>query len=106
MLKAVKKSKVVSYFCRMNIEQEIKLRMQLDKMHKWPDVYLYKFVLPKDQTKIDQLLSNFTEKADVSVRESAKGNYVSVTIKEVMFSTDAVVERYKSISAIEGLMSL
>jgi len=90
----------------MNVEQEIKLRIQLDKMHRWPDVYLYKFVLPKDQTKIDQLLSYFTEKADIAIRESAKGNYVSVSIKEVMFSTDAVVDRYKSIAFIEGLMSL
>ena len=90
----------------MNVEQELKLRMQLDTMHKWPDVYMFKFVLPKDEAKIAELLSKFTEKAEVLQRDSAKGNYVSVTIKEVMFSTDSVIDRYKSISNIEGLLSL
>lgn len=90
----------------MNVEQELKLRMQLDKMHNWPDVYMFKFVLPKDQAKIDELLSHFTEKADITQRESSTGKYISVTIKEVMLSTDAVVERYRSINNIEGLLSL
>ncbi len=90
----------------MNVEQELKLRMQLDQMHKWPDVFMFKFVLPKDDAKMAQLMANFTEKAEVITRDSAKGNYVSVTVKEVMFSTDAVIDRYKSITNIEGLMSL
>lgn len=95
-----------TYFCRMNVEQELKLRMQLDKMHSWPDVYMFKFVLPKDEQKVADLMSHFTNKAEVVTRDSAKGNYVSITIKEVMFSTDSVIERYKSIKSIEGLLSL
>ncbi|MES2627682.1 MAG: DUF493 family protein [Bacteroidota bacterium] len=90
----------------MNIEQELKLRIQLDKMHKWPDVYMFKFVLPKDDDKLASLLSHFTDKAEITTRDSAKGNYMSITIREVMFSSDAVVERYKSITDIEGLLSL
>ncbi len=90
----------------MNVEQEIKLRAQLDKIHTWPDVYMFKFVLPKDKSKLDELLSFFTEKAAISTRDSSTGKYTAVTIKEVMLSTDAVVDRYRSITNIEGLMSL
>ena len=90
----------------MNIEEELKLRMKLDQHHNWPDVYMYKFVLPNEPEKIEQLMTHFAEKSEVTRRESAKGNYVSITIKEVMLSTDAVIERYRSITGIEGLMSL
>ncbi len=90
----------------MTPEQEIKLRNQLDKLHQWPDVYLFKFIVPNETEKIKELKSYFTEQADIQERESKKGTYVAVSIKEVMQSTDEVVSRYRSIKTIEGLMSL
>lgn len=90
----------------MTPEQEIKLRNQLDKLHQWPDVYLFKFIVPNETEKIKELKSYFTEQADIQERESKKRTYVAVSIKEVMQSTDEVVSRYRSIKTIEGLMSL
>lgn len=90
----------------MTPEQEIKLRNQLDKLHQWPDVYLFKFIVPNEAEKIKELKSYFTDQADIQERESKKGTYVAVSIKEVMQSTDEVVSRYRSIKSIEGLMSL
>ena len=40
------------------------------------------------------------------MRTSKKGNYVSVTAKEMMMSADKVIERYKDAAKIEGIISL
>ncbi|HEX4888282.1 MAG TPA: DUF493 family protein [Luteibaculaceae bacterium] len=90
----------------MNLEEERKLRAQLEQMHNWPDVYMYKFVLPNDDEKLATLMTYFTQSADVQVKQSSAGKYIAITVKEVMMSADAVIERYKSIKAIEGLLSL
>jgi putative lipoic acid-binding regulatory protein len=46
------------------------------------------------------------EVAELSLRPSSKGNYVSFTATELMMSVDAVVERYQKAKGIPGLISL
>ncbi len=94
------------YFCSMTQEQEAKLREQLDGLHQFPDVYLFKFIVPNEEQKKQDVLKHFSEKAITTLKESKKGNYVSISIKEVMMSIDAVVDRYKELQNIEGLISL
>lgn len=79
-----------------------KLKEQLEKV-EWPEVYLFKFIVPSD--KVDQIKPLFQE-GEMSTRKSRKGNYVSVSIKMVMFSADHVMDRYKSVQHIEGIISL
>jgi hypothetical protein len=90
----------------MTVEEELKLRQRLDSLHKWPDVYMFKFIVPAVNDNLEVLLSFFKEGADISQRHSANLNFTSITIKEVMLSTEAVIERYKSITHIPGLISL
>jgi putative lipoic acid-binding regulatory protein len=40
------------------------------------------------------------------LRQSRKGNYVSVSAKELMLNSDGIINRYKRASKIEGLMAL
>lgn len=79
-----------------------KLKIQLEQIN-WPEVYMFKFIVPSE--KVDQVKPLF-EEGEVSTRTSAKGNYVSVSIKLVMFSADHVLDRYRSVSHIEGLIAL
>ncbi len=90
----------------MTIEQELKLRQKLTEHHQWPEVYIFKFIMPKEGDNLATLLSFFNEQSEISQRDSSQGKFVSVTVKEVMLSTDAVIDRYKSIKGIDGLMSL
>jgi len=46
------------------------------------------------------------EVAELSLRPSSKGNYVSFTARELMMNPDAVVERYQKARDIKGLISL
>ncbi|MCR9154031.1 MAG: DUF493 family protein [Croceimicrobium sp.] len=88
-------------------EKYTKLLEQLKDGFDWPTVYMFKFIVPADNSKIAQVenLFNSTE-AQVSMRNSSKGNFVSVTAKELMMSPESVVERYLQAEGIEGLISL
>jgi putative lipoic acid-binding regulatory protein len=73
----------------------------------WPRIYMFKFIVPADNKRIAQVENLFnTREAEVTMRTSSKGNFVSITAKELMLSADAVIERYRSAEGIEGLISL
>jgi putative lipoic acid-binding regulatory protein len=82
----------------------------LEKLHsevKWPSVYLFKFIIPADNEKLAVLEGKFNSKeAQVVVRQSKNGNYLSVSAKEMMLTPESVVERYRSVEEIEGIISL
>lgn len=83
------------------------LREKLEDGFDWPRVYLFKFIVPSDNKKIAEVESLFNSKeAQISMRTSKKGNYASVSAKEMMMSADKVIERYKDAAKIEGIISL
>lgn len=85
-----------------------KLKAQLHDTSIWPSEYLYKFIVPSDQGKIDQIQAIFDNMgAVISTRESKKGTYTSVSINVKMKSPDSVIEKYKEVSQkVEGIISL
>jgi putative lipoic acid-binding regulatory protein len=83
------------------------LQEKLTSDFTWPSVYLFKFIIPADNEKLALLESKFNSKeAQISVRNSRNGNYLSVSAKEMMISPESVIERYRSVENIEGIISL
>lgn len=84
------------------------LREQLYDTSIWPSEYLYKFIVPSEKTKIEQIQEVFDNLgAVITTKESAKGTYTSVSINVKMKNPDAVIEKYKEITEnIEGVISL
>lgn len=82
-----------------------KLKIQLE-LQEWPNVYLFKFIVPNESVKIAQATALFDDSADLSLRESSKGTYMSITAKELMMDVDSIIEKYNRASEIEGLVSL
>lgn len=73
----------------------------------WPQVYMFKFISPADNQIIAQVQELFdASQAQISMRESRKGNYVSITVKELMLSPERVIEMYKNASTIKGVIVL
>lgn len=84
-----------------------RLKKQLQEDVDWPAPYLFKFIVPASLEKIAEINSIFdSTEAEVITRDSAKGNYTSVSIKVTMESPDAVVKKYLEVSKIEGVISL
>lgn len=81
------------------------LKVQLNAL-EWPSVYLFKFIVPNHNEKIAMVSALFDENAAISYHTSSKGSYVSVSVKEVMLSSDSVIEIYEKAIKIEGIISL
>jgi uncharacterized protein len=81
------------------------LKVQLDKM-EWPSVYMFKFIFTADNRTYALVRRLFTDESRFFDKPSAKGKYVSVTVKELMLSSEEVVERYRKALDIEGVMAL
>lgn len=82
------------------------LKEKLESNGEWPRVYFFKFIVPSDNKKLAQVEALFGPEANVQLRQSSKGNFVSVSAKELMLNADRVIERYQKASEIEGLMAL
>jgi len=74
--------------------------------YDYPMVYPFKFILKASADKMIQVKRCFDETAEISVRESSKGNFTSITIKQMMLNEDDIIKRYKMLEGVEGLISL
>jgi putative lipoic acid-binding regulatory protein len=84
-----------------------RLRQQLEEDTSWPAPYLYKFIVPAQLEKIAEIEAIFDRTdALIQTRDSSKGNYTSVSVKVMMKSPDAVIQKYIEVSSVEGVISL
>lgn len=73
----------------------------------FPCVYMFKFIVKTELSKMAKLESLFdANTAEISRKESSKGAYVSLTVKEVMMGVDEIIEVYEKVSKIEGVIAL
>ena len=73
----------------------------------WPALYLFKFIVPSDDQKIQTVENAFNNMgAVIETSKSKTGKYTSVSINVKMQGPEAIVEKYKQLSGIEGIISL
>lgn len=82
-----------------------KLRAQLE-LQEWPNVYLFKFIVPNTPKSIAQATALFSDVSEMNFNESKTGKYVSVSVKEMMMDVDSIIEVYARAAQIEGIVSL
>lgn len=90
----------------MDDKQFDKLRKQLSLHDSWPMIYMFKFIVPADNRKIALVESKFSDEAIISQNQSSSGKYISITVKEVMLDPESIIDKYKEMYGIEGLMAL
>ncbi|MBI3238644.1 MAG: DUF493 family protein [Flavobacteriia bacterium] len=83
----------------------VKLREQL-ALQEWPNVYLFKFIVPNESDLLAKVMSLFGEVAEIALHESKTGKYISVSAKEVMVDVDSIIEIYIRAAEIKGLIAL
>lgn len=83
------------------------LKNQLEDYTDWPAPYLFKFIVPTDEAKVQQILDFFKDIPDAKAKTktSSKGQYTSVSIEATLESAEAVIEKYQKVSVVEGLLS-
>ena len=84
-----------------------KLKKQLADTSMWPSKYLFKFIVPTSGDKITQIENKFNNLgAVITTKESSKGTYTSVSILVTMKNPETVIQKYKEVGTIEGVISL
>lgn len=79
------------------------LKEQLDSQIDFPTLYMFKFIVPIGrENEVAMLLPN----NEAVLKKSTKGNYISVTIKAMMPSSESILSVYTRASKIEGIISL
>ncbi|SNR15642.1 DUF493 family protein [Tenacibaculum jejuense] len=83
------------------------LKEKLKETTNFPTKYLYKFIVPSEESKIKQVQDLFDKGgAVISTRKSRSGKYTSVSIHLNVSNPDEVISYYQQAETIEGIISL
>lgn len=85
-----------------------KLKAQLQDTALWPTEYLYKFIVPTNAEKVEQINDIFDNMgAVITTKKSKNDKYTSVSVNVRMKNPDAVIAKYKQVGEeVEGVISL
>lgn len=84
-----------------------RLKEELLINNAWPADYLYKFIVPTDATKIEQIHRIFDNTgAVIESKKSSKGKYTSLSVTVHLKDPDAVILKYKEVGEVKGVISL
>jgi len=84
-----------------------RLKEQLRDTTTWPSDYLYKFIVKSDSDNTTQIHKIFDNTgAVIESKKSKKGKYTSVSITVNLKNPDQVIQKYKEVGALEGVISL
>ena len=84
-----------------------RLKQELTDSTLWPAEYLFKFIVPSQQEKVEEIENTFNNMgAVIETTQSKTGKYTSVSINVRMVSAQAVIDKYIHLSTIEGIISL
>ncbi|MDC0584697.1 hypothetical protein OAO55_03095 [Bacteroidales bacterium] len=83
-----------------------KLREQLDKDNTWPQPYMFKFIVPNNDGKLEQVKSYLPQDGKLSYKHTKSLKYISITCVAIMKSSNEIIEISKKASSISGVMTL
>lgn len=85
----------------------LKFKDELEKTHSFPSDYIFKYVVPSDQSTIARLYAIFENSGgSFSTRDSKNGKYTSITIKVPVSDANDVIIYYRQAASIEGIVML
>lgn len=85
----------------------VRLKEELSTTSEWPSEYLYKFIVPSDPKKVEEVENAFDNMgAVINTNQSKTGKYTSISVNVTMQNPADVVEKYIEVSTIEGIISL
>ncbi len=84
-----------------------KLKISLEDTTEFPTEYMFKFIIPSDEEKEKKIKDIFNHSGVViNTKPSKTGKYKSVTIIIDMKNAEEIIEKYKEVACVEGIISL
>nr|WP_321354256.1 DUF493 family protein [uncultured Draconibacterium sp.] len=90
----------------MNIDKYKNLRYRLMETESWPLKYMFKFITPNEDGKVDQVKALLPEEGEVTFKHTANLKHVSVTCVALMETADQIIEITEKVDKIEGVIVL
>jgi len=82
-----------------------KLKAQLE-MQSWPSVYMFLFISPNEAETLAKVTSMFDDSAELVLKESKNGRFVSVRVKELMMDVDSIIAKYEKVAKVKGVIAM
>ncbi len=90
----------------MSHRKHKKFRDLLDDHYQWPIVYMFKFIVPNNEKNVIRVRSLFNDECEISRKKSSKANYISFTVKKIVFSSEEIIKKYEDAAHIHNLIAL
>ncbi len=90
----------------MNQEKYNQLREKLIESTKWPGLYMFKFIIPNKNEKLEAVKAVFPKGTKFTFKTSRDIRFISITVKIRMQNADAVIAIYEQTKRIDGLLAL
>lgn len=82
-------------------------RQKLMDIEQFPSIYTFKFIIPANVDKREQVEKIFEHPSTkISSKDSKTGKYNSLTVETFVQSADEVIDYYKKVSTIEKVIML
>ena len=84
-----------------------RLKTELNNSNTWPAEYLFKFIVPTDQEKIEKVENAFNSMgAVIETKNSKTGKYTSISIDVQMPNAQKIIDKYLELSTVKCIISL
>lgn len=84
-----------------------RLKVELDNSNNWPAEYLFKFIVPSTDENILFVENAFDFMgAAIKTTKSKTGKFTSISVDATVKDADEIIEKYKEVSVIKGIVSL
>ena len=89
-----------------NIETLERLRQQLLKTEQWPLKYMFKFIVPNSDGRVDSVKALLPIGGQTTYRPSKDIHYVAITHVNYMHSADEIISTVQRATSVPGVISL
>jgi uncharacterized protein len=84
-----------------------KFQENLELDNEFPAEYIYKFIIPTSEEKLNTLNAIFIDfESTFTTRQSSTGKFTSISISILHNSSQEIIDLYKKATLIEGIKSL
>ncbi len=83
-----------------------KLKIILEQNKEWPLKYMFKFIVPNKEGKVEKVINIFPKDTKKSFKHTENLKYVSVTCVLEMNSADEIIKITEDAMSIPGVMML
>jgi hypothetical protein len=90
----------------MALKDYRKLRKILAEDKNWPQLYMFKFIVPNLHGKVDKVVALLPDEGKISFNHTKSLRHVAVTCKAIMDNADDIVKITQEATAIEGVFAL